>query len=636
MTLPRGRAGLAAAAVLVTLVLGGSPAAAESLVIRKIDTTEFPAVVVSVLHTGSGITPNVFALRENGRIISDVEVVPIGKTATPVGIALVIDTSGSMRGANLDAAKQAARDFVARKQPNEQITVVAFSDVPRIVVNFTADSDLVNAAIDGLEARGETALWDAVRLGSGLFSERPELLANMVVLSDGADTVSQAPPESALGAALAEEVAVFAVGLNGGGEFDRAGLEQLAAATSGAYVETTDRGQVGLLYEGVQRQIQNQFEITYSSPANTPEVEIAVTATGMTVTATAATGTVTGGKAPRVVVPPSVPFPLRSGYGLAIVAALVALAAATLAVGVVNIIRRDRAILDDALSPYFGVTAPEVAGERAERNLAQTAIVRRAVVFSTRFATERGLIALIEKRLEQADLRLRAQEALFFFVAMVVVVTVGLGVGLGPLAGLAAFAVVGLGPVALMNFLAGRRQRAFSGQLPDTLQLLASSLRAGYSLQQGVETVAREVSGPMGRELRRVVIESTLARPLDEALGDSAARMESPDFDWAVIAIRIQREVGGNLAELLTTVSETMIARDRLRREVRALTAEGRFSAIILLALPVVLGGVIFVLNPTYMQPLFGTTLGQVMVGGAGVLAGLGFVWMRKIVEIKA
>lgn len=625
----------AAVAVVLAIALSAGPAGADSLVIREIDTTEFPTVVVSAMHTGANITADKFAVRENGRIVSDVEVVPIGKSSTPVGIVLVIDTSGSMRGANLDAAKAAAAEFVARKQPNEQIALVVFNDTPTIVVNFTDDAELLTAAISRLEARGETALWDAVRVGSGLFGDRPGTLANMVVLSDGADTVSHAAPESALGAAVAADIAVFAVGLTGGGEFDRGALEQLAASTAGAYVETTDPARLAELYAGIQRQIQNQFELTYTSTAETSEIDVAVTADGLTAEASATTGTVSRGSAPRVVGSPSIPAPLRSDYALAIVIALVALAVAALTVVAVNFLRRDRSRLEDALSPYFGVTAPEVAGERGERSLAQTAVVRRAVELSTRFATERGFISLLEKRLEQADLRLRAQEALFFFAAMVVVVTLGVAVAVAPLAGVAAFVLVGLSPVALLNLLAARRQRAFSAQLPDTLQLLASSLRAGYSLQQGVETVAREITGPMGRELRRVVIESRLARPLEEALTDSAGRMESPDFDWAVIAIRIQREVGGNLAELLTTVAETMIARDRLRREVRALTAEGRFSAIILLALPIVLGGIIFVLNPTYMAPLFGETLGQLMVLGAMVLAGAGFLWMRKIIEIK-
>ena len=171
--------------------------------------------------------------------------------------------------------------------------------------------------------------------------------------------------------------------------------------------------------------------------------------------------------------------------------------------------------------------------------------------------------------------------------------------------------------------------------LPDTLSLLAGTLRAGYSLMQGVEAVSQEVSEPMGLELRRVVTEARLGRPLEEALDGVAERMASPDFAWAVMAIRIQREVGGNLSELLLTVAETMIQRERLRRDVAALTAEGRMSAYILIALPVGLGLVMFVMNKDYTSKLLNTTAGNVMLGAAVVSAFVGYLWMRKIINIR-
>ena len=151
---------------------------------------------------------------------------------------------------------------------------------------------------------------------------------------------------------------------------------------------------------------------------------------------------------------------------------------------------------------------------------------------------------------------------------------------------------------------------------------------------QGVEAVSQEVSEPMGRELRRVVTEARLGRPLEEALDGVAARMESGDFAWAVMAIRIQREVGGNLAELLVTVAETMTERERLRRDVNALTAEGKVSAIVLGILPVGLGLFIYTANPGYMDPLFDQTIGKILLFGSILLAFVGFWWMKKTIEI--
>jgi tight adherence protein B len=192
----------------------------------------------------------------------------------------------------------------------------------------------------------------------------------------------------------------------------------------------------------------------------------------------------------------------------------------------------------------------------------------------------------------------------------------------------------GLVPPAVLNFLAKRRRKAFMMQLPDTLTLLAGTLKAGYSFMQGVEAVSHEVEEPMGGELRRIVTEAQLGRPLEEAMEASAERMGSADFEWAVMAVRIQREVGGNLAELLITVADTMTQRQRLRGEVAALTAEGKISAIVLGILPVGMGAVLFVINPEYMRVLFDDTLGQIMFGVACVSALLGFAWMKKIINI--
>ncbi len=152
---------------------------------------------------------------------------------------------------------------------------------------------------------------------------------------------------------------------------------------------------------------------------------------------------------------------------------------------------------------------------------------------------------------------------------------------------------------------------------------------------QGVEAVSQEVSEPVGRELRRVVTEARLGRPLEESLDGVAARMASGDFEWAVMAVRIQREVGGNLAELLVTVAETMTERERLRRDVAALTAEGKISAIVLGALPVLIGLFIWGANPGYLDPLFDKFFGKAMLFGSVALAVAGFAWMSKIIDIE-
>jgi tight adherence protein B len=621
------------------VALAATPAAAEGVTIRSVDTTDFPVVKIRAIVTGPTPDLGSFTVRENGRLVSGIDVVPLGRTAVPVGIVLVIDTSGSMRANGaIDAAKAAARQFVAQKQPNDQVAIVAFSDEPRLVTNFTADAGALNAGIDSLAAAGETALWDGVRLALGLYNEHPELQPNLVVLSDGRDTVSKTPYDQAKGAALAAKAVVFTVGLQTP-DFDEGAVRDLAESTGGQYLLTTDPSALGAAYASVQRSLQNQYEVTYRSSA-TGTIDVTLSAGGRAATVRAVnTGTVSQGSVaqPEIVEPPSVPGFLTGTTGKVLAAALALAAAGLLAYGIGLIVTRESSV-EKALQPYTeGVaTGDDAEGEGAGGvTLAETAVVQRAVEVTTRLARERGVLQRVEALLEQADLPIQAGEALFFYLAAVVVLgALGLVLG-GAFGGLAVVLVVAVVPWMVLGALAAQRRRKFTALLPDTLTLLAGTLRAGYSLLQGVEAVSQEVEEPMGKELRRVLAEARLGRPLEDALTDCADRMGSPDFDWAVMAIKIQREVGGNLAELLNTVADTMLARERLRREVRALTAEGRISAVIIGILPVGLGVVMYAINPDYMRTLFDHSIGKAMVVAAGLLALVGFYWMKKTIEIE-
>ncbi len=190
-----------------------------------------------------------------------------------------------------------------------------------------------------------------------------------------------------------------------------------------------------------------------------------------------------------------------------------------------------------------------------------------------------------------------------------------------------------LPPFALKTVVKMRRKK-FVKQLPDALATLAGSLRAGRSLGQALEALAREMPAPIGRELRKVVAEVRLGRKVSDALDDAVERVGSPDFRWAVLAMQIQAEVGGNLAELLDRVGETMRARSRLKGEVKALTAEGRASAMMLVIMPPALGVVMYAANPEYMKPMFTQTAGHIMLGISVVMIVAGFFWMKKVVTI--
>lgn len=181
-----------------------------------------------------------------------------------------------------------------------------------------------------------------------------------------------------------------------------------------------------------------------------------------------------------------------------------------------------------------------------------------------------------------------------------------------------------------------RRQKAFTNQLGDMLTMVANALRAGFSFMQAFELIAREMDAPIGREVQKVVNEVNVGATLDTALENMQKRVESPDFELVVTAVLIQRQVGGNLAQILDTISGTIQERIRMRREVMALTAQGRMSGIVLSVLPIGLGVILTLINPDYMKPLFNEKIGQMAIAGALILEVIGFYIINRIVDIKA
>jgi tight adherence protein B len=200
--------------------------------------------------------------------------------------------------------------------------------------------------------------------------------------------------------------------------------------------------------------------------------------------------------------------------------------------------------------------------------------------------------------------------------------------------GLIGGALGALAPVVLLSSAKSRRQAKFMKQLPDTLQLLAGTLKAGYGVLQAIDTVVKEVEEPTAGEFQRALTEARLGLPLEDSLGDMAERVDSDDFRWVVVAMNIQRQVGGNLAELLETVAATLRGREQVRRSIDSLSAEGKLSAIILIALPFVILGFLLLTNAAYIAPLFTTAVGWLMLGGVSVLMIIGIIWIRNLIAI--
>jgi tight adherence protein B len=277
--------------------------------------------------------------------------------------------------------------------------------------------------------------------------------------------------------------------------------------------------------------------------------------------------------------------------------------------------RLDPTVVVPAASPLAGAGA--AAGAAVEKALAR-----------------RGRIAAGQAALDRAGVATSLPDFVLT-VGLVTVTATAVGVLLGgPLAALLLLAVP-LGARLLVRVKAGRRQAAFADQLDDSLQLMASSLRAGHSLLRAVDAVSQDADAPTSDEFARIVNETRVGRDLNDAMDEVAERMGSDDFTWVAQAVAIHREVGGNLAEVLDAVGHTIRERNAIRRQVKALSAEGKLSAAVLMCLPVGILGFIYLTNRSYLAAFTESAVGYGMLGVAAVMMVIGGLWLKKTVTIR-
>lgn len=650
--LPRVLAALAAL-VLVGTVLGSAGASAEGgslLMIRRINSIDPANTRLQFLYTGPSEDVSSTQLSENGVPVDIAKPERLPGTAK-TAVAMIFDTSEAADTSGLlvnakDAAKTWIRNRNTEQKSSQVIALYTASDKGVMIHSFTSDEERLLNSIDRIAANNDpvtadsTALWSALKLAATDLGNQGNYQSNVVIMTAQNDNVTGKDEVAARGQLITSQAAVFALAYTGGGMTTNA-LQTLVDTTGGEVLSTGDAASFGDLVGQVDTTLSSQqYEILY--PSTVPQSAVANIELKVGESLQRATvvvgGDVMGKQAlePRVTSSSGGIAFLQGGIGLVVAVLLMLLAVTGVIYSLVLIITKDDA-LAGVLQPYTdpGVDAFD-DDDDSSTALSKTAFVQRAVEITEQVAESRGMLSTVEGSLERANLPLRAGEALFFYIAVVVVVTIiGLVLTGALIGGLVLGGIAALVPIAVVNMMASRRRKAFLALLPDTLQLLSGTLRAGYSLMQGVEAVSQEVADPMGVELRRVVTEARLGRPLEESLDGVAERMSSADFAWAVMAIRIQREVGGNLSELLLTVGDTMTARERLRRDVAALTAEGRMSAIVLGALPILLGLVMFVLNKDYTSKLLTSTLGNILLGLSLLAMLIGFVWMKKIINIE-
>ncbi|WP_323097588.1 type II secretion system F family protein [Intrasporangium sp. YIM S08009] len=570
---------------------------------------------------------------------------------------ILIDTSGSMGIAGMLTVRKATEAYLTTVPADVKVGVGSFADTAGVDLPPTLDRGGAQRVVNGLASRGSTSLYEGVQdavAGLGTSGDR-----SIMLLSDGADTMAK-DPAKALAATVAKlkaaDIRVDVVRFNTNDPKASAALQQLASASGGSVVAAANSAAVASAFKSAAQALNKQVQVTITVPKGLDGLH------DYTITGTAGGQPFTFAKQATFTAPaatPAKPAPAPSGAGVPAAAAgntdaslatvtnsdrtpLIAagLLGLALLVGIGAAVtptlqtKREQRVA--AIETY--VAGTDTTYSRQDMKAAQSNITAQLLDIGDRVMKDRKSTSKTMALIEKADLPFRAGEWLILrVVAVVVAAAVGFVLaGEAKILGLVIGAVFGIIVMpAGLRFAASRRAAKFEAQLPGILLLVSTSLRSGFGLPQALEAVARDAAEPAGKEFSRALAETRIGTDLPDAMERVALRLDSDSMHWTVMAIRIQREVGGNLADTLRTTANTLREREALYRQVKTLSAEGRLSAYILIALPICIFFYMMNVNYSYVSQLWTTTLGLFMLVGGLISLGIGVVWMRNVVKIE-
>ena len=620
----RIRTVLAGAAILA---LSLPVAAGAGVRLNGVDFGAYPQVGATVVtSTASTRAPNMF---ENGRRVVGLQAVNLGRCKN---VVLALDSSRSMAGKPLAAAAAAATAFVASKPACDRIALVTFgrhASQQGAFSSATIDADNALRTL-AIGTNSGTALWDAVDLSARLLASQPGGRV-LVLLTDGNDVGSRASEDDALTSLHHAGAVVYPVAF--GSKADASGLKRLASQTGGSFHGAAAGGALTAIYSSIARELRRTWRVRYlttARPGDKLDLKASVGRLGAdhrSVAVPDPNGEAAAGSKPS----PILPSPLYGKLGdlfFTLLAAMLILAA-----GILFASTLQGSWLKRRLAPHIDSTR-----RKSKRRVGR----ERLEVLNGLFrATEntfghRPQWRNLQLLLQRADLPLRTVE----FTWLLIGCSFGLALltalaGRSSLAILAMFLVGGFVPYLAVWFKAKRRMRAFEDQLPDLLITMAASLKAGHSFKQGIQSVVDEGQEPAAKELRRVLTDTQLGRPMEEALQATAERIGSKNFSFVITAVNIQRQVGGSLAGLFDMVADTVRDRQQFARKIRSLTAMGRASAYVLVGLPFFIAVAVTLLNPTYMDPLYHSHAGHMLVVLGLMMMAFGSLILKKIVSFK-
>lgn len=610
-------------AAAFALLLPG--AASAAIHIRGVDTASSGIVRVTVVtDQPTSTAPKLF---ENGRPVELAE--PPLNLGSSKSVVLAIDRSQSMGGKPLETATAAARAFVDSKPTADQIAVSTFASQAVPPTPFSTDTTAADTelrSIGGIDQHRGTKMYDDLLLDVNALAHQNLAGRVIILVTDGNETTSTATLSQVVAAARKASVSIYVVGVESQ-LYAPGPLKQLAADTGGGFYPAAAPGFLRQIYTGIADELRRTWQFSYltsARPGDTLSIKASVPGQGDATTSATIAGSDT--------VQPSkstIPKSLYSTGGTMIVAAITGL---LLALALRVLFRKSKTEeLRRRIRPHVA-QEPEKVKRKRER----PGVLRGLFASTEHVLGKSKQWSSLARLLERGDVPLKTVE--FAYIILGSGLLLGFMVSVFGLHGIflfIAFVIGALIPVGYVWRKAKKRLAAFDEQLPDLLMAVAASLKAGHSFKQGIQTLVEEAQDPAKKEFQRVLAEASLGRPVESALADMAERLGSKNFSFIVTAVTIQNQVGGSLAGLFDMVADTVRQRQQFQRKVRALTAMGRASSYVLIALPIFLAMLMTVVNHKYMSPLFFTSTGHTLIIIGVVAMCIGTVILRKIVSFN-
>lgn len=611
------------AAVLVaaaTAASGGSPTIVEA------NPGAFPnRAYVLTMPKREQITASQVEVTENGKPVKSVVVTPAGAAVDGFATILVIDASNSMKGAPIVDAMAAGRAFAAKKPPNAQVGVIVVNDTVTLRVSPTRNAAAVTAALAKPPALAEgTHLYDALEVARLQLLATGARAGSIVVLSDGDDVGSGTTEDAVVGRLKNDNVRVFTVGLRSG-SFSEKTLSHLADETGGTAVVARTSKDLEPLFADLGFRLGNEYLILYSStekPSRDVDVSIAVAgydAQTVSYEAPALAGS--------TLVEPS--FSERVWRSPITLVAIVVSIVALLWYAVASLLALRRGSFRRRMGSFVDM------GDTDDESRARRDEIKALMMGADRSFRRKRILRSFSDDCALADIQTSPVSLALLGIAGGLLLGVILAVAVGSVWFFFVGIVVPLGMRSYVTHRVESKRRKFADDLPDNLDVLAQALRAGNSLAGAIAVVSDTATEPTKSEFARIVSDEQLGVPLDDALEVCVTRMNNRDLDQVAVVALIQRDAGGNAAEVIDQVAFNVRVRQELRRLARTMTAQGRMARWILTILPISLFLMLLVINKEYLSPLWETTFGIVALILSVIMVTIGSQIIKRIVDIK-